>query len=334
MIKIRSLLGLIVLIAVMAISWAYFSYQQFLHTPIAIQQPLVFEVKSGSGATAVVEQLAQLEVISQPQFGQVFVRLNPELTAIKAGRYALLPEMKITDVFALLTSGQTIQYSFTLVEGINIHQLIAALRTHPELDISALEGLSDAEIIAKVKLSYEHPEGAFFADTYHFPAGYSAMKLLERAHQRLLTVLQQEWQSKADNLPYQRPYDALIMASIIEKETAVEAERPVIAGVFVRRLQKRMRLQTDPTVIYGIGVDFDGNITRKHLRTDTPYNTYTRHGLPPTPIAMVGRAAINAALNPAAGTQLYFVAKGDGSHYFSDTLEEHNKAVRKYQLKK
>ncbi|NVJ49180.1 MAG: endolytic transglycosylase MltG [Gammaproteobacteria bacterium] len=334
MIKIRSLLGLIVLIAVMAISWAYFSYQQFLHTPIAIQQPLVFEVKSGSGATAVVEQLAQLEVISQPQFGQVFVRLNPELTAIKAGRYALLPEMKITDVFALLTSGQTIQYSFTLVEGINIHQLIAALRTHPELDISALEGLSDAEIIAKVKLSYEHPEGAFFADTYHFPAGYSAIKLLERAHQRLLTVLQQEWQSKADNLPYQRPYDALIMASIIEKETAVEAERPVIAGVFVRRLQKRMRLQTDPTVIYGIGVDFDGNITRKHLRTDTPYNTYTRHGLPPTPIAMVGRAAINAALNPAAGTQLYFVAKGDGSHYFSDTLEEHNKAVRKYQLKK
>lgn len=179
-----------------------------------------------------------------------------------------------------------------------------------------------------------HPEGQFFADTYAFPKGTSDLDYLRRAKKNLDTVLAEEWAMRADALPLNDPYEALILASIVEKETAVVAERPLIAGVFLSRIEKNMRLQTDPTVIYGIGDSYDGNIRRKDLNTDTPYNTYTRAGLPPTPIAMVGREAIRAVTRPDTTTALYFVARGDGSHQFSDTLAEHNAAVRKYQLKR
>ena len=179
-----------------------------------------------------------------------------------------------------------------------------------------------------------HPEGQFFADTYAFPKGTSDLDYLKRAKKNLDTVLAEEWAMRADALPLNDPYEALILASIVEKETAVAAERPLIAGVFLSRIRKNMRLQTDPTVIYGMGDSYDGNIRRKDLNTDTPYNTYTRAGLPPTPIAMVGREAIRAVMQPEATSALYFVARGDGSHQFSDTLAEHNAAVRKYQLKR
>jgi len=333
MIKARSLVGLLTLIVIMTISWFYFSYQQFVSTPIIKQQSLVFEVKAGSGANAVLSQLVSEKLTSQEWFGRIFLKLHPELTQVKAGRYLLSPSMTIQDVFELLVSGKQIQYTFTVVEGLTFNQVVSMLLQHNEIDTTDLEGLNVKQRFEELDLQYDHAEGALFADTYHFPAGYSAAELLRRSHQRLLAVLEEEWSERQSNLPYQTPYQALIMASIIEKETALELERSTIAGVFVRRLQKRMRLQTDPTVIYGIGENFDGNITRKHLRTDTPYNTYTRHGLPPTPIAIVGREAIHAALNPEPGSSLYFVAKGDGSHHFSDTLEEHNKAVKKYQLK-
>jgi len=333
MIKARSLVGLLTLIVIMTISWFYFSYQQFLSAPIVKQQPLVFEVKAGSGANAVLSQLVSEELTSQEWFGRIFLKLHPELTQVKAGRYLLSPSMTIHDVFELLVSGKQIQYTFTIVEGLTFNQVVRMLLQHGEIDITDLKGLNDKQIFEALDLKYDHAEGALFADTYHFPAGYNAAELLRRSHQRLLAVLEEEWSERQSNLPYQTPYQALIMASIIEKETALESERATIAGVFVRRLQKKMRLQTDPTVIYGIGENFDGNITRKHLRTDTPYNTYTRRGLPPTPIAIVGREAIHAALNPEPGSALYFVAKGDGSHQFSDTLEEHNQAVKKYQLK-
>mgnify|MGYP000117690741 FL=1 len=195
--------------------------------------------------------------------------------------------------------------------------------------------LSNQEIEKLLGLeATSHLEGQFYPDTYNFHKGDSDLDILKRAHNRLKTILGEEWAARQKDLPLESAYEALILASIIEKETGVPEERPEIAGVFVRRLQKKMRLQTDPTVIYGLGDNYQGNITRKHLRQDTIYNTYRISGLPPTPIALVGRAAIHAALNPKPGKSLYFVAKGDGSHYFSATLEEHNKAVRKFQLKR
>ena len=195
------------------------------------------------------------------------------------------------------------------------------------LDYSDLDNLL-------VQLGYpkQHPEGLFFPDTYHFPRATTDKEFLQRAYQRLQTVLEEEWQQRAENLPYQSAYEALIMASIIEKETGLASERETIAGVFVRRLNKKMKLQTDPTVIYAMGQQFDGNIRKKDLSIDSPYNTYRYKGLPPTPIALAGREAIYAALQPQDGKALYFVAKGDGSHYFSETLAEHNSAVAKYQL--
>jgi UPF0755 protein len=188
--------------------------------------------------------------------------------------------------------------------------------------------------MVRLGLAGEHPEGRFFPDTYYYTRGMSDVQLLQRAYQTMTQFLARAWQERDPDLPYQKPYEALIMASIIEKETGAPDERRQIAGVFVRRLQKHMRLQTDPTVIYGIGADFDGNLRRRDLTTDTPYNTYRRRGLPPSPIAMPGAEAIIAALHPDDSDKLYFVARGDGSHYFSATIEEHNRAVRKYQLKR
>lgn len=236
-------------------------------------------------------------------------------------------------MIGLWKRGEVVQYSLTLVEGWNFRQLRSALQNQPKLQ-QTLDGLSDAEIMAHIGAPELHPEGRFFPDTYRFTRGTSDADLLRRAYARLEQVLEEEWQQRSEGLPYQNAYQALVMASIIEKETGVPEERGEIAGVFVRRLARGMLLQTDPTVIYGMGERYKGRITRTDLRTPTPYNTYTNAGLPPTPIAMVGREAIHAALHPADGTSLYFVARGDGSHVFSDTLDQHNRAVREYQLKR
>jgi len=220
----------------------------------------------------------------------------------------------------------------TLVEGLTFKNFLETLSKQEKIDI-ALTDKSFAEIKNFLKLDIEHPEGWFYPDTYQYVSGISDADILLQAHKRMQRVLAEEWEKRAKDLPYKTAYEALIMASIIEKETGVAYERPEIAGVFVRRLQKGMRLQTDPTIIYGLGDSYKGNIRRKHLRQPTPYNTYVINGLPPTPIAMPARAAINAALNPAPGKTLFFVAKGDGSHQFSETLAQHNKAVQKYQIK-
>ena len=188
--------------------------------------------------------------------------------------------------------------------------------------------------MAKLGLAEQHPEGLFFSDTYAFPRNTTDLEYLQRANELLQSVLKEEWEQRDEGLPFESAYEALILASIVEKETAVPEERPLIAGVFVSRLRKNMRLQTDPTVIYGMGEAYDGNIRRKDLTTDTPYNTYTRGGLPPTPISMVGRDAINAVMRPESTTALYFVSRGDGTHQFSETIDQHNAAVRKYQLKR
>ena len=229
--------------------------------------------------------------------------------------------------------GDVISHRFTLVEGWTFRQVLAAIGENETLR-HTLEGLPEKEIMRRLEYPGERAEGRFLADTYQFPRDSTDLALLARAYDAMQTFLQAQWRNREPGLPLKDPYEALILASIVEKETAVAAERPQIAGVFVRRLQKGMKLQTDPTVIYGIGEKFDGNIRRRDLTRDTPYNTYTRNGLPPTPICMPGRAAIEAVLHPAPGKTLYFVAKGDGTHYFSATLEEHTRAVRKYQLRK
>lgn len=254
---------------------------------------------------------------------------------IRAGEYAIPQSTSPRELLARLVAGDTLRYRITLVEGQRARDAIEAIRTHPKVRVvqpGAVTGMSDDELITMYALPFPHPEGALFPDTYVFERNTTDVALVEQARDRLTDTLAKLWSEHGEASSLNTPYEALILASIIEKETGLAAERPTIAGVFLRRLEKGMRLQTDPTVIYGIGTHFDGNLTRRHLETDTPYNTYTRPGLPPTPIALVGQAAIEAALQPAPGDALYFVAKGDGSHHFSRTYAEHQRAVRTYQL--
>jgi UPF0755 protein len=242
--------------------------------------------------------------------------------------------MRLPELLLFISSNNQIAYSIQFIEGSSYKDALVVLAADTKI-LQTLADLPEQEIVKRLGLEPgSHLEGLFYPDTYHFHKGDSDLDILKRAHQRLKTILDQEWDSRQKDLPLESAYQALILASIIEKETGVPDERSEIAGVFVRRLQKKMRLQTDPTVIYGLGDRYQGNITRKHLRENTAYNTYRISGLPPTPIALVGREAIHAALNPKPGNSLYFVAKGDGSHYFSKTIEEHNKAVRKYQLRR
>ncbi len=252
---------------------------------------------------------------------------------IKRGEYRLPQGTTPKELLLLLRSGKVISYQVTLPEGITLARAIDILAAEPRLE-RTLTGANDQRL-AEFSAGRVNAEGLFFPDSYHFERGATDLDILQRAYAAMQRTLAEEWAGRADNLPYTSPYEALVMASIVERETGVPEERGEIAGVFVRRLQKGMRLQTDPTVIYGLGEAFDGNLTRAHLRDDTnPYNTYRIRGLPPGPIALPGRKAIHAALHPAEGKTLYFVARGDGAHYFSETLAEHQRAVRKYQLQR
>lgn len=241
--------------------------------------------------------------------------------------------MTVEQLFDAWRRADVVQYNLTLVEGWTFRQVRSAVAKHEKIK-HTLDGLSDSEVMEKLGHTGVFPEGRFFPDTYRFVRGMSDVELLQQAYMRLDEVLAKEWAERTTDLPYRDPYQALIMASLVEKETGIPQERGQIAGVFVRRLRLGMMLQTDPTVIYGMGERYNGKITRADLREPTPYNTYTITGLPPTPIAMVGREAIHAALNPSNGTSLYFVARGDGSHVFSDDLDDHNSAVREFQLKR
>ena len=251
--------------------------------------------------------------------------------SIQAGEYQIRPDTTPRELLDIFVSGEVRLYSFTIVEGWTFRELLAALANDPVVQ-SSIEFEDWPAVLVALDEEASHPEGLFLPETYRFPKGTRDVDVLRQAFELMQETLAEEWQDRDENLPLSTPYEALILASIIEKETALASERPRISGVFIRRLQQRMRLQTDPTVIYGIGVDFNGNLTRRDLRTDSPYNTYTRGGLPPTPIALPGRAAIHAALHPAAGTEVYFVATGlgDGSHKFSDTKDEHDAAVQEF----
>ena len=329
------LLGLLLFVFAMVGGWFAWEYKVFTETPLALKEPLLLEVKPGASVAALARNLRGHGLLNEPRYFTLLARISGQGRKIKAGEYRLEPGLTPADLLALLVAGRSVEYSITLVEGWSFRQMMAAIHAH-DLLTHTLSELDDAAIMNRLGRPGEHPEGRFFPDTYRFPRGETDLSLLKRAYERTESVLAEEWERREEGLPLKDPYEALILASIVEKETGQAAERPEIAGVFTRRLRKGMLLQTDPTVIYGMGESFDGNIRRKDLRTDTPYNTYTRKGLPPTPIAMPGREAIHAALHPADGKTLYFVAKGDGSgeHYFSATLKEHNWAVRKYQLKR
>lgn len=314
------------------ITWYLWNgFQEFIQQPLGLEQEL--DVEKGTSAYSLGRKWQEEDVIEQFYYYQLLLKLKPELRSIKAGNYNITPDMTAVDILQKLVAGDVIKYQFSVIEGSNIYELLVALQANSELVHEIDYGQEYVDIFKSMEfVGQSHPEGMFYADTYQFIKGDSDLDILKRAHDRLLAILDEEWSGRADGLPYETAYQALIMASIIEKETAVPAERPEISGVFVRRMAKNMLLQTDPTIIYGLLPEFDGNIRRNDIRNPHPWNTYVHRGLPPTPIAMVGREAIQAALNPKPGETLYFVAKGDGSHHFSKTLEEHNRAVRKYQL--
>jgi UPF0755 protein len=270
-------------------------------------------------------------VLGEPWSFVWMARLLGQANAVKAGNYELPTRITPYRLLEMIARGEVSQAQITFIEGWTFAQMRAALAGHPSVthDVGTL---SDAEVLRAIGAREMHPEGLFFPDTYYFSPGTHELKILARAYHTLRARLDALWTTRAPGLPYRSPYEALIMASIVEKETGLESDRRMIAAVFVNRLKRNMRLQTDPTVIYGLGSGFDGNLRKIDLETDTPYNTYTRTGLPPTPIALPGQSALEAALQPARTPALYFVARGDGSSHFTDNLDDHNRAVRKYQL--
>lgn len=332
---IKMVVSLLVIVAIVSVI-AWQQYQKFMVTPLQIdEQGYVYTVASGSNLQQISHDLRNAELTYLPaEYLHIYGRFTHKAHLIKAGEYRIEANTTLPQLLDLLIAGQVIQYSFTIVEGMTAQQLIDMVATD-ERFAKTLTETSLPAVMNALELSSSNGEGEFAPETYHFTSGTTDKQILSRAHQLMEVNLDEAWKNKAENLPYKTPYEALIMASIIEKETGIAEERAQIAGVFVRRLEMGMRLQTDPTVIYGLGAQFDGNLRRKDLKTDTPYNTYTRNGLPPTPIALPSKASIEAALHPQAGKSIFFVATGhDGRHVFSATLADHNKAVRQYQLKK
>lgn len=331
--KFLLLLEMGLILAGLALGWSAWKINSVLEQPLHVTQERLLDVPNGTTPNRMFYRMQTEGLLDDAVWLRLYWRFNMAGTPLHTGEYRLTPGMTVEQLFDAWGRGDVVQYNLTLVEGWTFRQLRAAVAKHEKLK-HTLDGLSDAEVMDKLGHTGVFPEGRFFPDTYRFVRGMSDVELLQQAYMRLEEVLAKEWAERATDLPYRDPYQALIMASLVEKETGIPQERGQIAGVFVRRLRLGMMLQTDPTVIYGMGERYNGKITRADLREPTPYNTYTITGLPPTPIAMVGREAIHAALNPADGTSLYFVARGDGSHVFSDDLNDHNSAVREFQLKR
>lgn len=323
--------GFSILFGSLTAAGCWYWYQSYLNTPLALDERVfILRVPENSSLTSVTRELGVDGYLRYPRLLRLHARLQGT-ESIRTGEYELFAEDTPRTLLQKLHTGEVLMYRTSLIEGWTTGQMMEHLRADSRL-VDDLGAISVEELPDKLGLDLQHAEGWFYPDTYLFARGLPVSVLLLQAHERMQQVLQEEWANRAFGVPYDSPYEALIMASIVERETGVASERADIAGVFVRRLQMGMRLQTDPTVIYGLGEAYQGNLTRAHLQGPTPYNTYTNHGLPPTPIANPGRAAIQAALHPADGTALYFVGKGDGSHKFSDTLDEHNAAVRQYQI--
>jgi UPF0755 protein len=328
------LVGLLLVLSVAAGGAGYAAYSNFREAPLNVPDDgVVVEVERGSSLTRIVDGFARANLSdARPEFWRVLAWQLGGADRLHAGEYQVTPGMRPGDLLALLRRGEVIQHRFTLVDGWSLRDLRAALAAEPLLEHD-LARVDDRDLMTKLGRS-GLPEGRFLPETYAFVKRDPESAVLRRAAEAMDKALALAWKDRDTDLPLKSPEEALILASIVEKETGRAEERPQIAGVFARRLKIGMRLQTDPTVIYGLGAAFDGNLTRAHLEADTPFNTYTRAGLPPTPIAMPGMAALRAATKPAPGSALYFVARGDGSHQFSATLAEHNAAVAKFQLRR
>ncbi|MFC2303641.1 MAG: endolytic transglycosylase MltG [Cardiobacterium hominis] len=317
----------LILLAAWAAGVFYLQYQKALNAPLVAEGDGIITVKRGDTLASLNRELVQRGVIHSDWVLPVYARLNPQAANIKAGDYRIDASASLPSLMNDITNGKVVVYNITVVEGKTFKDLRASLVQTAGIE-HTLNDKTDAQIATLLGIDGS-PEGWFMPETYQFHRGSSDLELLKRMYGEMQRTLEQEWPNRADGLPLANPYQALTLASIIEKETGVASERPQIAGVFVRRLQKDMLLQTDPSVIYG-AADYHGDLTRKHLQTDTPYNTYINKGLPPTPIALPGKASIQAALHPADGDSLYFVADGKGGHTFSATYEEHQQAVARY----
>jgi UPF0755 protein len=331
----RKVLRIIALLLCLALAglggFAWWSYDWFA-TPLAtLRAPVVHEVPRGATLRSVARTLHQQGILDRPDTWVLVARVMGRAGALKAGEYQLQPGLTPNELLSVLSSGQVILHGITFVEGTTFADMLRQMRSNTALKLDYVDRAPE-EIMRALGKNGVHPEGQFFPDTYRFPRDTPDLEVLKMASARMSAALEEAWQSRSPELPLAGPYEALILASIVEKETALDRERPLVAGVFIERLKRGMRLQTDPTVIYGIGETYDGNIRRADLRRDTPYNTYTRAGLPPTPIALPGLESLRAAVRPEMSGKVFFVATGepDGSHYFSATLAEHDAAVKRY----
>ncbi|WP_110972219.1 endolytic transglycosylase MltG [Pseudomonas huaxiensis] len=331
--KLLLLLEIGLILAGLVLGYSAWKVSSAVKQPLHLSGEELLDVPTGTNPNRMFYRMESGGLIEDAFWLRLYWRFNMAGVPLHTGEYRMTPGMTVRDLFEDWRRGDVVQYNLTLVEGWTFRQVRSALAKHDKIK-HTLDGLSDSEVMDRLGHPAVFPEGRFFPDTYKFVRGMTDEELLQQAYARLEEVLAKEWAERPADLPYRDPYQALIMASLVEKETGIAQERGQIAGVFVRRMRIGMLLQTDPTVIYGMGERYNGKITRADLRESTPYNTYVIPGLPPTPIAMVGREAIHAALNPASGSSLYFVARGDGSHVFSDDLDAHNSAVREYQLKR
>ncbi|WP_020560665.1 endolytic transglycosylase MltG [Thiofilum flexile] len=328
--------SVVLLLALIGAGWGYQQYTQFLDTPLPIAQTTPFTIKPGSTTKRVAQDLRQANLLPDSPFDtaefffQKHAQVAGHASKIKAGEYELVPGMTVDDILKRFTSGQTVQYQLSIIEGKAFKDIMRTIKNHPDLQ----QTLTDEDYANLMPLlgqnDYPNPEGWFFPDTYHFPRNMTDKEFLQRGYRTMYDYLLKAWDKREPNAQIKTPYEALILASVVEKETGVPEERPLIAGLFLNRLAKGMLLQTDPTVIYGLGDQYDGNLRKVDLQRDTPYNSYTRKGLPPTPIATPSKAAIDAVMHPAQTDALYFVATGNGGHNFSKTYAEHQRAVASY----
>lgn len=329
-----ALISILLLAAIVAAAWFYAEWDRFTNAPLAQTGEVTIDVPPGSSFNAIVRTVKQAGLSQAPDLYWRALSERMRVTGkLHAGEYAVPPGTTPRTLLQRMADGDVLQHRVTIVEGWTFKQMRAAVAQRADL-AQTVTTLSDDELMQRLGAGGQMPEGRFLPETYTFTRGDSDLDIYRRAHAAMAKTLDEVWATRAPDLPIDTPYEALTLASIIERETGKASERPEIAGVFVRRLKIGMRLATDPTVIYGLGASFDGNLRRRDLETDTPYNTYTRAGLPPTPIALPGKAALVAAVHPNEGKSLYFVARGDGSHEFTDNLEAHNRAVAKFQLRR
>jgi UPF0755 protein len=325
----RVILILLILVSTGSLIVAH-DINRYLNQPIGDQDDhVVITIPKGAGFRKIASSLQRKGIIEKPLYWTLLAHLNEQTHRIKSGEYQLSYRSTPVEILQQLVDGKVMLHKLTIIEGVTFNEFWNQVRSEKAIK---LQLTSKDELKDRLQIDHDSLEGLFLPDTYSFSKDDSDIEIFRQSHELLTDYLMQQWETRAEGLPYETPYDALIMASIVEKETSVNEERPLIAGVFVQRLKKQMKLQTDPTVIYGLGEQFDGNLRKRDLLNDTPYNTYVRNGLPPGPICLAGRASIEAALHPTDTEYLFFVSKGDGTHYFSKQYSEHEDAVRKYQL--